>query len=229
MSRRAPIRGVVLGDTHEVLLRDAPDRLSLLAAGSPQAMIAMAEAEAGAIVAEAELAREQMLGEGYRQGYEAGLADAVQQLSGAIAAVRAAGDALDAQLEVMPERLAQEVAALGLEVAARLVRAELAARPERVVDVVRGAIRKATDREVLIARVNPDDLGMMRMAADELMLQMGGIRRLDVIEDPRVHSGGCVLETPSGDVDATMESQLRRILEALAAPPDHELVEQPAP
>ena len=54
---------------------------------------------------------------------------------------------------------------------------------------------------------------------------MGGISRLEVVDDPRVSPGSCLLETTAGDVDATVESQLGRILEALAAPPDETLVE----
>ena len=54
---------------------------------------------------------------------------------------------------------------------------------------------------------------------------MGGISRLEVVDDPRLSPGSCLLETSAGDVDATFPSQLARVLEALAAPPDETLVE----
>ena len=94
-------------------------------------------------------------------------------------------------------------------------------------DVVRGAIRRASDRSALVARVSPQDLAACRAAAPQIMEQMGGISRLEVVDDPRVSPGSCLLETATGDVDATVESQLGRILEALAAPPDESLVEAP--
>jgi flagellar assembly protein FliH len=118
----------------------------------------------------------------------------------------------------------REATALAVEVAARVLRAELAARPERVADVVRGAIRRAADRSALVARVNPRDLAACRAAAPAIMEEMGGIARLEVVDDPRVSPGSCLLETSVGDVDATVESQLARILEALTAPPDETLV-----
>jgi flagellar assembly protein FliH len=101
-------------------------------------------------------------------------------------------------------------------------------RPERVADVVRGAIRRAADRSALVARVNPRDLAACRAAVPGIMEEMGGVQRLEVVDDPRVSPGSCLLETSSGDVDATIESQLGRILEALTAPPDESLVEPPA-
>lgn len=45
-----------------------------------------------------------------------------------------------------------------------------------------------------------------------------------MIEDPRIQPGGCILETTSGDIDARMHTQLERLLEALAAPPDPTLL-----
>lgn len=225
MNRRSPIRGVVIGDAHEVRLRDQPNRLSLLEAGSAQALAAQAEAEANAIVAEAEMAREAAVADGWREGYEAGVAQSRGEMRDAVSATMAILAAMEAELSALPERLAQEVAAIGLETAARILRAELDQRPERVVDVARGAIRRATDRDRLLAHVNPADLAVMREATDGLIDQMGGIHRFDVIEDPRIAAGGVVLETPSGDVDARIESQLARILEGLSAPPDGDLVD----
>lgn len=225
--RRSPIRGVVLGDAHEVQLREQPNRLSVLTAGSAQALAAMAEAEANAIIAEAEMAREQAVADGWREGFEAGIGEARAQMSDAVAATAGILSAMEEELAALPERLAQEVAAVALETAARIIRAELAVRPERVVDVARGAIRRATDRDRLLAHVNPADLAVMREATAGLIEQMGGIHRFDVIEDPRIAAGGCVLETPSGDVDARIESQLSRILEGLSAPPDGEIIDHP--
>lgn len=221
------MRGVTVGDdAHDVPLREGPGRLHFLQAGTAQHMMALAEQEATAVVAEAEAARDQAVADGYREGFDAGMADAQQRMFGAIATVQGLAREIEDDLTEMPERLAGEVASMAMELAARLVRADISANPERVVDVARGAIRRATEREVLIAHVNPDDLAVLRDAVPELQLQMGGIRRLDVIEDPRIHAGGVVLETPNGDVDATMESQMRRIVEALAAPPETDLLAQ---
>ena len=91
--------------------------------------------------------------------------------------------------------------------------------------MVRGAIRRAADRSALVARVSPQDLAACRAAIPGIMEEMGGISRLEVVDDPRVSPGSCLLETNAGDVDATVESQLARILEALAAPPDETLVQ----
>lgn len=191
----------------------------------PQELLARAGAEAEALVAaaheEARALRERARDEGFRAGREAGLA----QAAGALEALGELVGAMEERGAARDAALADEATALAVEIAAKLVRAELAVRPDRVVDVLRGAIRRASDRTRLVARVHPDDLAVCRDAAPGLVERMGGIDRLQVVDDPRVGRGSCLLETVGGDVDATFESQLARVVDALRAPVDPALLD----
>lgn len=158
------------------------------------------------------------------EGRAEGRAEAGREVAAALAAVAAMAQGLVAQREALEESAIGEATVLAVEVAARIVRAEVSVHPERVADVLRGAIRRTADRSRLVARVNPDDLAACRAAAPTILEQMGGIASLQVVDDPRITTGSCVLETAAGDVDATFESQLARILEALVAPPDEGLI-----
>lgn len=186
-----------------------------------------AEAEAQAIIAEAEVRREQVLQDAWNEGYHAGRAEGLGQVTGTLSMVEHMVNAMAEEIAQLPERLAPEVTGMALEVAARIVRAELAVRPERVAEVVRGAIRRASDRERMVVHVNPSDLEVVRDAAPSFAAQIGGITRLDVVDDPRIPAGGCVVETGSGDVDARLATQFARLTEALADAADEELVEPP--
>ncbi len=228
MSRSALLRGAELGE--------APVALSLRPAApaappppeSPQAVLDAARAEAEALLAGAAARVDAALAAAHEEGFRAGVAEGQAQLAAAAAAVAGIAEGMEARAARLQEDAVREATALAVEVAARILRAELAARPERVADVVRGAIRRAADRSALVARVSPADLAACRAAAPAIMEQMGGIARLEVVDDPRVSPGSSLLETAAGDVDATVESQLARILEALAAPPDETLVQDPS-
>jgi flagellar biosynthesis/type III secretory pathway protein FliH len=187
-----------------------------------------ARAEAEALLGSARADVEAAMAAAREEGHRAGVAEGIAEVGAAAAALLEAARGLEARAEAIREDAVREATGLAVEIAARVLRAELAARPERVAEVVRGAIRRAADRSALVARVNPGDLAACRAAVPAIMEEMGGISRLEVVDDPRVSAGSCLLETSSGDVDATIESQLGRILEALAAPPDETLVEGPA-
>lgn len=215
------------------LMADAPVALPLRARplppppvpGSPEDAMAAAHRDAERLIAAAHAEADALRAAVRQEGYAAGHADARDEVATTLAALGDAGRDLTLMRKRLEDDVVREATALAVEVAARLVRAEIAVRPERVADVVRGAIRRATDRSRLVVLVSPADLAACREAAPAILADMGGIGRLDVVDDPRVSPGSCVLQTTAGDVDATFESQLARVLEALGAPPDESLVE----
>ncbi|MCU0306373.1 MAG: FliH/SctL family protein [Thermoleophilia bacterium] len=192
--------------------------------GGPERLMEAAQNEAAAIMAEAHAERERAWAVGHAEGLGRGREEAHAAVREALEALGAAIGAVEGSVRAMEEELAPEVAALALEVATRLVRAEVHAHPERVMDVVRGALRRVTDRERIVCRVNPEDLAVCREGLAGLLETTGGIGRLEFLDDARILRGSCVLETASGDVDATFASQLARIHEALMAPPDERLL-----
>lgn len=209
----------------QVPTRDLTPPRVVLHGDSPEALLAAAHAEAQGILIDAESQR----AAGYQVGFSEGIAqariEAFAEVESAIAALRGAEAGLGHRIDELDEEAGPAAAALAIEIAARILRAEVSVRPERVLDVVRGAVRRAVDRERLVVRVNPEDLAICREAVPDLLVNTGGIGRLDFFDDQRVTRGSCILETNAGDVDATFESQLERIHEALFAPPDDGLVD----
>jgi len=192
---------------------------------TPAAVLAAAHAEAQSILVSAEVQHAAGYQAGFSEGMEQARIAAFAEVESAIASLRGAEAGLAHRIEEMEEEIAPAAAALAIEVAARVLRAEVSVHPERVIDVVRGAMRRAVDRERLVVRVNPDDLAICREAAPDFLATVGGIGRLDFFDDQRISRGSCILETNAGDIDATFESQLERIHEAFFAPPDDGLVD----
>ena len=106
---------------------------------------------------------------------------------------------------------------LGLQIAEKALAAALEVQPERVVDVVRGALRCVIDRERVTVLVNPADLDLVRGAVDELVLTLGGIEHIEVQEERRVGRGGAVVRSSAGEIDGRLETKLERAREVLEA------------
>jgi len=225
MPPRRLIRDFEIADGAVQVPRRDPVRTARIAGDSPEALMAAAHAEAQAILAAAEEQRARGFENGFMEGIEHARAEARAEVEGAVAALRAAAAAHEERMRRLEDESAPAAAGFAIEIAARVVRAEVAARPERVVDVVRAAMRRAVDRERIVVRVNPADLAICREAAPDLLATTGGVARLDFFDDQRVTRGSCLLETNLGDVDASFESQLARIHEALFAPPEDDLVD----
>jgi flagellar assembly protein FliH len=163
------------------------------------------------MAAEAEAARQA----GHEQGLLQGRLEAEAQMAPAIAALREAADALAAERDRVTALAEAAAVELGLKIAEHALAGAVAAQPERVVDVVRGALRRLVDRERVTILVNPDDLDLVRAASERLAGELGGIEHCDVQAERRVGRGGAIVRTVDGEVDATLATKLARAREVL--------------
>ncbi len=161
---------------------------------------------------EAELAR---LREAARaEGYAKGLAAARTEGEQACARLKQLADSFSTTLDNLDFRLADMVLELSLDVARQIVAGELAARPERILDVVNLALKQMaeTSREARLL-LNPDDAVLVRPHLDQVLDK----NRLRIVEDVRIVRGGCLIETAQGDLDATLPARWRQVVQVLGS------------
>jgi len=173
------------------------------AAGEPQ--IDAAPDPAGLIHAR-ELAR--------REGMEEGRREAAALLEGERVALKALIASMNEVMQDFEQSLANDVLSMSLELAKLIIRQSLRVKPEAVVAVVREAVESlpgVSDQTVLL--VHPADAVLIRMAAENDRAL--GELPWKIVEDEHIERGGCRLETPTTEVDATLETRWRRVLAAL--------------
>jgi flagellar assembly protein FliH len=163
------------------------------------------------LAAEAEAAR----AAGHEAGFQAGLVEAQARMASGIAALQAAVAEVAAERERVSAAVETAAVDLALKIAEQALAASVTARPEAVVDVVRGALRRLVERDRVTILVNPEDLDLVRAAAESLMAELGGIEHCDVQAERRVARGGAVVRTVEGEVDATLATKLSRAREVL--------------
>ena len=73
------------------------------------------------------------------------------------------------------------------------------------------------ERERIQVHVNPEDLGLVRGAIDDLAAELGGIERVEVQEERRIGRGGAIVRTSATQVDASIRTKLDRAREVVTA------------
>ncbi|OJZ19064.1 MAG: flagellar assembly protein FliH [Thiobacillus sp. 65-29] len=154
--------------------------------------------------------REQVRAEAYAEGLAAGRAEGEQSCARMKQLVESFGDAL----ENLDFRLADMVLELALDIARQVVAGELAAHPERILEVVNLALKQMVEstREARLL-LNPDDAALVRPYLEQVLDKA----RLRVVEDLRIVRGGCLIETPHGDIDATLPARWRQVVQVLGS------------
>ncbi len=173
--------------------------------------------ELAAAHAEAEAIREQARAEGFAAGRQEGIERGREELASAAEALaealRGVGE-LRLQTAASVEREAIELA---LSLAGKVVVATLQIRPELVLEVIQGALRRVAGQRRISLVVNPADLETVRAALGDLQSQSAAVEQWDLQPDARVPAGGALVRTAEGEVDATIETQLERAGEVVLA------------
>lgn len=87
---------------------------------------------------------------------------------------------------------------------------------ERIVkDIVLKAFELASEKSKIMLRVNPEDFDYIERLKPEFFSKFKDLKSIMVTSDPSITRGGCFLETPYGDLDATVETQLEKIYQSL--------------
>jgi flagellar assembly protein FliH len=167
--------------------------------------------------AEAERIHEQARAEGYEAGRLAGHEHGAAAIAGAASALGQAAHGVEALRAELAESLETDAIDLALTLAEKILAGALQARPEMVVEVVQGALRRISDRRRITVLVNPDDLDVVRAAIGELTAQGSGVELCDLQSEQRVAAGSAIVRTAEGEVDASVHTQLERAREVLSA------------
>jgi flagellar assembly protein FliH len=165
-------------------------------------------------LAAAEAEREAELDAARAAGYDEGLAAGRAEVSAAGRALASAAARLDEASAAAAADAEPVAVELALRLAAKVLAGELEARPERVLDVVRGALRRLTDPLPATLLVNPEDAELVRASIADFSVEHGG--ELSVREERRVERGGCVVQTQAGELDAQISAQLERATKVVA-------------
>ena len=191
---------MALGELEQ--LAPPPSQDPVLAA---QAIVDAAHAEAGALRARA-------VAEGRAEGVRVGRAEAAAELGPAVAALDAAVGEARALRDAVGEQAEARAAQFALAIAEKVVAGALEAEPERVIDVVRGALRGLLESDRIVVCVHPDDVELVRAAG------LGSPEtHVEVHPERRVARGGAIVRTAVGEVDARIERKLDAVRALIAA------------
>lgn len=167
---------------------------------------------------------ERMLEEARSQGYATGLAEGREA---AAAEAQLAADAfaeryrtliggLQQSLREVDQTVAEALLALAIEIANQITRAHLSVREDALLPLIREAIASLPLHHAhIILRLNPADAADVRRLLGDELTQNGA----QIIEDSSISSGGCQLLAGTSEIDATLETRRKRVLEAIGAEP----------
>lgn len=147
-----------------------------------------------------------------KEGYQAGLEQASEDISDVKNAITAF---LSAKQEVF-EYIAPDILEISVDIAKKIIKREIQQDPSLILNNILEILKGLSKEETKITlRVNPQQVALLKTEIPELMSTAGLDAKVLVVPDEELMEGGCMVTTTNGVIDATIETQLSVISEAL--------------
>ena len=159
--------------------------------------------------------RQQAYNQGFTDGHKKGLDIGHQEARKVID--NFAGLIKDAvsQREVLYEEAHRKILELVLKIARKVTFGAAQIDPDVTAKIISGTIEKLVDKSRIKVKVRPEHLPMIEQQIENFMGESTAVKEISIEPDARVRYGGCFIETPTGDVDARVDSQLDIISEEI--------------
>lgn len=157
---------------------------------------------------EAQSIKEAAVKEGYQAGLDQAKAD-IEDVKNAITSF------LNAKQEVF-DYIAPDILELSVDIAQKIIKKELQQDPTIILENISEILKGLSKEESKITlRVNPAQVSLLKSEIPNVLNNIGLDAKVMIVPDETVMEGGCMVTTTNGVIDATIETQLAVISEAL--------------
>jgi flagellar biosynthesis/type III secretory pathway protein FliH len=150
------------------------------------------------------------------------VADLAEARRDALLRVAGAVETLRAQAAHLGEQARADALEIGFVVARALLEAEVRQSPQAVFQLVRQAVRRAGESRRIAVRLSPEDAAAVGTDTGRVAIDAPATAQVELVADPTLGRGDCVVETDFGRVDGRLETRLAELRRAFDEAPAEE-------
>lgn len=114
------------------------------------------------------------------------------------------------------EYIAPDILEISVDIAKTIIKKEVDSDPQVIVNTIIDVLKNVSKNEPKITiRVRPQSVQFIKDTIPNITYQYGIDSKINIISDPSVDEGGCILQTNNGIVDASIDTQIEIIKKAL--------------
>ncbi len=145
---------------------------------------------------------------GYKEGHAKGLHEGQREAREVVASLDGLLQDTLKQRDTLYKTSQQNIINLILEISRKITFDAARIDPEVTAGIIEKVIEKLTDKSRIKIKVHPDHLPVLEQQIERFRGESAAIKELNFEADARVRYGGCFIETPTGDVDVRLETQM---------------------
>lgn len=178
-------------------------------------IIEEANSEARSIVKSAEEEAIRLLAEarenGYKEGHEAGYLDGRKEAGAMLEEASGIREFLDGRKCDIYREAEAEILQLVLDISKKVIGDEVTQDKEAILSLVNQALQKCAFKKQLALRVSSRDYDFILENKERICTLVEGISDIEIVSDLSLSSGSCIVETPSGEINSSIDIQIKEI------------------
>jgi len=145
---------------------------------------------------------------GYASGYQDGLDKGHEEAQKVINNFASLINTATGQRDFLYDDARKNILELVISIARKITFGAARTDPDVTAGIISGVIDKLVDKTKIKVKVHPEHYPSIEQQIDRFMGESTAIKEITIEPDTRVRMGGCYIETPSGDIDARVDSQM---------------------
>ena len=160
-------------------------------------------------------AYEKGFAQGEKDGLELGQKLGEQRIETVVQQMATLLQEIQNQRDSLYKTYEREMLQLALSISKKILHHELQVNEEVITATLREVSKHIVDQRKIVIRLNPVDLQFLQTRAGSVLSAEKGGQGVEMIKDPSITRGGCVVETAFGSIDGTIETQFDQIVSLL--------------
>ena len=149
--------------------------------------------------------------EGYKEGYESGYLEGKNEAQSIIDEASEIKTFLDMRRESLYREAEEQIVDLVLSISKKVIGQELSQNRETLLSLVNQALQKCAFKNKLVLKISPLDYDFIKENKYRICKMVEGISDIDIVSDLSLPQGSCIIETPSGEINSSIEVQYNEI------------------
>ena len=134
-------------------------------------------------------------------------------MSNVCRALQEAADKITSLQENIFSKHKEHIAKLSVEIARKVLCQKVEKGDYEIAPIIEEALQSCPTRQNVVAHLNPEDLAKYQKLQQENKSE--ALVGIEFVADPNVGPAHCILETPKGIIESSVEEYLERICEVL--------------
>lgn len=151
--------------------------------------------------------------EGYEEGKKEGYEDGKSEADYLIQEALQIKEALQRSKREAAKAFEKELVDLVIETVEKILYERVEDSYETIIGLIKLGLEKCTYTDSLVIRVSPEDYGYAISARPKILSLAENIDDIQIKQDAAFKKGSCVIDTISGSIDSSIETQLNQIKE----------------